>query len=218
MADNENLRDTVNPMRPSKDAELGKTKSLTKSKSEKVKSFAEGDITHNVVQAVTLQSGLTYNEMVLVVHNNLSSFMKKKENCTIFRFDVQIAEELFKLFDRNGDGEATADEVDEVLTREEIKKYLNSLNNQDLKTLIREAPPDKKTGVKKRVFSKAIAQSKPECITKEEWLNFMSRLRRETLITYRKKAMLNYRVYMGLGLEPGKPYDATLTKYLGVRC
>jgi hypothetical protein len=258
--------DTINPMRPSLvvgrgggDVELGNivspssTTRASKSSSSSSSSsgaspsdttttkndFANEDITHKIVQAVTQNSGLTYREMVLVVWKNLSS-SKHKDACTVFRFDLRMAEDMFKLFDKNGDGEVSADEVEEVMQREDVKAYIMSLNNEHLKALVKvsatttTSSAGRSTGAMKKKkhhggeeeevtttttkeFSSAISQSKSGCITKEDWLQFLAKLREDTMISYRKKAMIDGRVYLGLGLEPGMPYNATLTKYFGVQ-
>jgi hypothetical protein len=256
--------DTINPMRPSLvvgrgggDVELGNivspssTTRASKSSSSSSSSsgaspsdttttkndFANEDITHKIVQAVTQNSGLTYREMVLVVWKNLSS-SKHKDACTVFRFDLRMAEDMFKLFDKNGDGEVTADEVEEVMQREDVKAYIMSLNNEHLKALVKVSAvtaitSSANTAMKKKhhhggqeeevttattkEFSSAISQSKSGCITKEDWLQFLAKLRNDTMISYKKKAMIDGRVYLGLGLEPGMPYNATLTKYFGVQ-
>jgi hypothetical protein len=189
------------------------------------KDFSEEDITHSIVKATTQNSGLKYYEMVLVVwHNGVTK--NKGKNCTVFRFDMTIGAELFKLFDKDGDGEVTADEVAVVMERADVKAYFKSLNNKALLELTkvgnnakRQSSTSSKSGDgQKRVFSEAIVSNreKSDSITEKDWNDFMLKLKIESMFTMKTKAMLKNKKYMGLGLEPNKPFNALYSKCFGV--
>jgi len=160
--------------------------------------YPNGDA--DVVRA-TLNSGLTFSDMVLVVW---------KKKCCVFTCDMSIVgPSVFKLMDADNDGELTPDEIYAAMETEEVQTLINSVKCPLLRRLITGSP------TRRRNIVQLLDKDGSGHVDFQEWSSFLGNIQQERLNFYRKGFLLRDLCYAGFGMEPLEPVQECCYKGAG---